>query len=265
MSLNQDPLPLEAVRLIDDVCDRFEAALQNSRSPRIEDYLSLADAARRPSLLRALLDVELEYRRAWGDRPSAEEYLGRFPQSDAVLSAFESACDDPADALAGDLLQLALANASGRRTDRLRIYCRGELVHTTTLAGPLELGRQRQGEAPPFTLTQGQREPRLVIAPLDETTISRRHLQLIPEEDDLVRVANLSRINPILFPNGRRLDAEQSESFPLMVEMTLGALFLRIDRPGHTDGSSGDLAAVEEPTQDIAAREPLRRRWWSRG
>jgi hypothetical protein len=135
----------------------------------------------------------------------------------------------------------------------------------------LELGRQRKDEATPFAVTRGECEPRLVIAPLDETTISRRHLRLIPEGENLVRVANLSQINPILFADGQRLDANQSEAFPLTLEMTLGALFLRIDRPGSSDDSSGsiDASAVDEPTQRLevnkAPRGILDRLWsWRR-
>jgi hypothetical protein len=260
MSSRLDSLPLDAVRRIDELCDEFETALQAGRAPRIEEYLPRLDEAHQPALLGALLEVELEYRRAWGERPSPEEYLPRLPCVHAVLAAFGTveAQSDEASVTEACLLQLALANASGRRTDRLRIYSRGTLVHTTTLIGPMELGRQRQGEAPPYAVTQGQHEPRLVIAPLEETTISRRHVRLIPEGDELVRVANLSQVNPILFPDGRRLEADQSEALPLTLEMTLGPLFLRIDRPGR----SGDSDPIEESqfTEEAAEASPPERR-----
>jgi hypothetical protein len=271
-SFDKEPLPLGAVRSIDQLCDRFEAALKARQSPQIEEFLSLADEAHRSALLEALLEVELEYRRAWGEQPSADEYLERFPDSTAVRSAFEQRAwttEAPGDEVC--LVQMALANASGRRIDRLRIYFRGSLVHTTTLSGALELGRQRQGEAPPFAVTQGQLEPRLVIAPLDETTISRRHLRLIPEGENHIRVANLSRVNPILFADGRRLEAEQSEAFPLTLEMTLGAMFLRIDRPSQSgdSGNATEVTASGERTERLDESEPprplLERLWnWGR-
>jgi hypothetical protein len=261
-SIDKGMLPLSAVREIDELCDRFEAALKSRQTPRIEEFLPLAEEAHRTALLEALLEVELEYRRAWGEHPAASDYTTRFPDSAAVLAVFEPEPGSTSEASARDvsLLQMALANASGRRTDRLRVYSRGALVHTTTLSGPLELGRQRQGEAPPFAITDGELEPRLVIAALDETTISRRHLRLIPEGANEVRVANLSQINPILFADGRRLDAQQSEAFPLTLEMTLGALFLRIDRPSPS-GDSGSIEPpeIQEPAQVGDVEQPPRR------
>jgi hypothetical protein len=255
-SSQQGSLSLEAVRRIDQLCDRFEAALQDRESPRIEDFLSQVDELHRPALLSALLGVELEYRRAWGEQPETREYLARFcDASTAVLTAFEEDARPLSDASEVCLLQVALANASGRRTDRVRIYSRGSLVHTATLSGPLELGRQRQGEDPPFALTPGQFEPRLVIAPLDETTISRRHIRLIPEEDNLVRVVNLSRVNPILFSDGRRLEAEQNDVFSLMLEMTLGPMFLRIDRPGEYD-EAAEAPLSEESSDRVPIQAP---------
>jgi hypothetical protein len=129
------------------------------------------------------------------------------------------------------LLQLAIANASGRRVDRLRLYYRGELVCTTVLHGPLELGRQQQGEAPPYARLAGEEGERLIVAPLQETTVSRHHAVLAPEGDDQLCVTNYSRVNPIRLTDGRRLEADQSEIVSLPVDLWLGAIFVRIDQP----------------------------------
>ncbi len=253
---------LEAVRRIDEACDRFEELLQRGDRPRIEGFLDAEPEPSRDSLLQALLDVELEYRRAWGEQPRADEYLARFPERrETVQAAFDGAAEPPLLAACSEdlrLLQMALVNASGRRADRLRVYYRGELVHTTLLCGVLELGRQRQGEAPPFAVIEGPETNRLVVAPLEETTVSRHHAMLLPEGDDAVRVTNLSQVNPILFPNGRRLQTGQSAAFPLTLEMTLGALFVRIDRPTAEPDASNEpheLASSEDATASRSVAE----------
>lgn len=74
---DQDSLPLEALAQIHDICNAFEQAFRAGLSPRIEDYLVKLNASQssRSALLLALLDIELELRRARGDRPTTEEYL----------------------------------------------------------------------------------------------------------------------------------------------------------------------------------------------
>ncbi len=232
------PISLDAVRRIDEACDQFEEDLRRGDRPRIEAYLDAEAPETRSALLQALLEVELEYRRAWGERPQIDEYLARFvDHHDAVQAAFANEAPPP-DLCSQDLclLQMALANASGRRTDRLRIYYQGELVYTTIVMGPVELGRQRQGEAGPYTTVEVPEGNRVIVAPLEETTVSRHHAFLMPDGDNAIRITNLSHVNPIIFPNGRRLKTNQSDVFPLMVEMSLGAVFVRIDRPLDVDG-----------------------------
>jgi serine/threonine protein kinase/formylglycine-generating enzyme required for sulfatase activity len=59
-----ESLPLDVQRQIDEVCQRFEAVLQEGRRPRIEDYLRDMQEPARPVLLRELLGLELHYRGA---------------------------------------------------------------------------------------------------------------------------------------------------------------------------------------------------------
>ncbi|MFO0959412.1 MAG: serine/threonine-protein kinase [Isosphaeraceae bacterium] len=75
---------------IDEAADRFEKQWQDGPvRPLIEHFLDEAPADRRAHLLEELLRVELELRRAAGERPAVDEYLVRFPDDDAaVASAF---------------------------------------------------------------------------------------------------------------------------------------------------------------------------------
>jgi WD40 repeat protein/tRNA A-37 threonylcarbamoyl transferase component Bud32 len=74
-----EPLPLP--RRIDQVCNRFEAAWQTG-TPRIEDFIEGWGEPERGALLRELVLIDLEYRRAQGEECRAEEYCARFPALD---------------------------------------------------------------------------------------------------------------------------------------------------------------------------------------
>ncbi|MBW3595900.1 MAG: hypothetical protein KY475_01340 [Planctomycetes bacterium] len=266
-----DLAPLEALRRIDRICDRYEESLQAGDRPPLEALLEAVDEPHRPPLLRALLEVELEYRRVWGEKPAADEYAARFPAyQEAIDAAFEPDAGDEPDLAADErcLVQMVLSQATGRRADRIRIYYRSQLAHTALLTGPVELGRQRQGEAPPFSFTSSQRGDRLIVAPLEETSVSRHHARLAPEGEDRIRVTNLSNVNPIVFADGRRLEFDQSESLPLNLEMTLGAVFVRIDRPG-VNGDNNLSATTpagsdEESSERNEVRPGLFKRLWGR-
>ncbi len=86
---------LSAQRRADEVCLRFEAAWKAHRSgpssaprPRPEDHLADAPEAARPLLLlRELLALDVAYRRQAGETPAVEDYLARFPDSEAAVRA----------------------------------------------------------------------------------------------------------------------------------------------------------------------------------
>src|SRR3954451_12666630 len=78
-------------------CDRGEAAWKQGRPPRIEDEMAGFPEQGRGELFRALLVLELTYRRSLGERPTVEEYRGRFPgHAEAAESAF---ADSPTSSL----------------------------------------------------------------------------------------------------------------------------------------------------------------------
>jgi tetratricopeptide (TPR) repeat protein len=83
------PLDVPLARQLDQVCDRFENAWRAGHRPRLEEFLGDATEPLRSELVRELVRLEMHYRGQAGDRPSAEEYEGRFPtDAELVRSVF---------------------------------------------------------------------------------------------------------------------------------------------------------------------------------
>jgi serine/threonine protein kinase len=75
------------VRLVDEVCDRFEAAWQAGQRPQLEDFVRGTVTLVQSTLLQELLAMGLAYRRRSGEQPDAEEYRRRFPDHVETISA----------------------------------------------------------------------------------------------------------------------------------------------------------------------------------
>jgi len=79
--------PAKLARRVDRLCDRFEAACQKGRRPRLERYLAEVPVTAQPELLRELLVLELEYRTKNGESPTLAEYHDRFPDHAELIDA----------------------------------------------------------------------------------------------------------------------------------------------------------------------------------
>ncbi len=121
--------PSGVTRAIDQVCNRFEGAWRAGQRPRLEEYLTALPQAQRPVLLRELLPIEIDYRRAAGEDGLADEYRVRFPELDAAWLASVLAEEPPP------------THGDGRRYRVLHFHARGGLgeVH---VAFDAELRRQ---------------------------------------------------------------------------------------------------------------------------
>lgn len=82
----QGPGSLAAARRIHAACERFEADWKARPRPRVEDYLGVPDDPDQPHLLEELAGLEIELRISLGERPSASEYLARFPRNATVIA-----------------------------------------------------------------------------------------------------------------------------------------------------------------------------------
>src|SRR5262245_30381592 len=74
-------------RRLQQVGDRFAAAWNAGRRPRIENLLLDLAEGERPLLLHQLLGVEIASRGRRGEKPTPQEYQQRFPQHAELIRA----------------------------------------------------------------------------------------------------------------------------------------------------------------------------------
>ncbi|MBI3468488.1 MAG: protein kinase, partial [Planctomycetes bacterium] len=82
---DQGPLPWSVQRLVDQACDRFEAAWRAGERPRIADYLADTPEPQRSVLLRHLLRLDVDYRILRGETPAPNDYQADFQAYAALI------------------------------------------------------------------------------------------------------------------------------------------------------------------------------------
>ncbi len=80
-------LPLDDLKQIDAVCDRFERSLQAGERPDLISFLAELSGPARARLLRELLVIEVEARCANGEHPNVAEYAAQFPENLSVVDS----------------------------------------------------------------------------------------------------------------------------------------------------------------------------------
>jgi adenylate cyclase len=111
----------------------------------------------------------------------------------------------------------------------LRIYDGEKLLHTADASGVVELGRQIRGEPGPFFSKMRGDVFRLVIAALEETTVSRRHVLLELLAFNQLRLANLSDRSPIFLPERKELKPGQTCELDLPSVLGVGPRTVRVE------------------------------------
>jgi eukaryotic-like serine/threonine-protein kinase len=77
--------PAEA-RLIDQICDRFEATRKSGQRPDVKQYLDGVAEPARSALLRHLLLLDLDYKRQTGSDPLTLDYQTQLPDDTALIN-----------------------------------------------------------------------------------------------------------------------------------------------------------------------------------
>ncbi len=87
----QQELSPEEIQRVDEICNSFVDAFIEGRQPNLEDHLGDTAEPMLSALLRELLILELEYRRASEETPEIDEYQTRFPDHAGLIEeAFRS-------------------------------------------------------------------------------------------------------------------------------------------------------------------------------
>ena len=138
---------------------------------------------------------------------------------------------------------------------QLRIYEQQRLVHTAEGTGTVELGRQAVGEPGPFAEVRDSGVRRVVIARLDEDTVSRKHVRLEPLADGRLRLTNLSQKLPVLLGTGSEAAPGMAIELGIPAMMVIGRRTIRIQ----TAEPAPPLLALPEATLPPLAGTPPRK------
>jgi serine/threonine protein kinase/tetratricopeptide (TPR) repeat protein len=137
-------------------------------------------------------------------------------------------CSELVDALRReskpDILRDTFPALDHRPPTRLRIevYREGRLIHADEIDRSIELGRQLDPREPLFTPLPGEGAHRLVVAPIEENTISRRQLLVEPLTFDRMRITNLAKVGRIQV-DGMPIDPGSTQELPLPCQMVVGS------------------------------------------
>jgi adenylate cyclase len=128
---------------------------------------------------------------------------------------------------------------------QIQVYDKQQLVFSTDLTGPAELGRQSAPEETVYSQHASSGRQRVVIARKEEKTVSRQHALLEPQADGSFRLTNLSAERPILLPDGGELGPKDSCALVADAVLTLGQKTIRLEG---RDSPSMSLQGLAEPT-----------------
>ncbi len=141
---------------------------------------------------------------------------------------------------------------------QVRVYENQQLLHTFECEGVVELGRQAEGESGPFRQKRDAGRARLVIAHLNEPSLSRKHVLIEPIAEDRFRITNLSSTQALYSLEGGEVKFQTSRELAAPVVLTLGKKTLRIQpAASSSEGLQALAEAVAPPGSSIVPRSSL--------
>ncbi|QDU88001.1 Adenylate cyclase 2 [Pirellulimonas nuda] len=136
---------------------------------------------------------------------------------------------------------------------QLKVFEAGRLVFTHVLAstGAIEIGRQRRDDPPPYHIGTAPGGARVVIAALEDTSVSRQHARVAFDAPGAVSLGNTSSNAEVRVQDGPLLGPGQTFTASLPVVFAVGSRVVRIEAATRDDG----LASLGRPT--MAPGQPV--------
>jgi adenylate cyclase len=135
---------------------------------------------------------------------------------------------------------------------QILVYDRQQKVFSDTFPGAVELGRQRDGKEGLYSSTRRDGErARLVVARLDEDTVSREHALVEPLPASKARISNLSAKVSIRLADGSELRAGNSTEVNLPTVIALGRKTIRLQLDDERVAPLRGLAEAPAPPGSI--------------
>ena len=111
---------------------------------------------------------------------------------------------------------------------QILVFDKQQKVYSDLFSGPIELGRQRDGREVLYSNRPDGDRARLVIARLDEDTVSREHALIEPLTGGRIRLTNRSAKVSIRFADGGELKAGACCELTLPTVIALGRKTVRL-------------------------------------
>jgi hypothetical protein len=234
---------------LDDVCDEFEAAWASGQEPQLDGYLGRVPSARQRSLAIEL--VEIDILRRWGHEDHSRRRSLPHYQNELASCLLEERdlqrlieCEYQARLEAGDnpkstnfeqygistsVIKTAIRNVRESVSwPVLRIVSNGETLIEIPLDLPVEVGRQRAQDPPPYKVVECNSHRRVVITRSSDASLSRHQLRV--ETHGLTKVAlqNTSRNRAVGLRGGEPLAAgdELVRALPVIIPLADQSIIL---------------------------------------
>ncbi len=130
----------------------------------------------------------------------------------------------------------------------LKIYHGNQLVFGDYLTGPLRVGRQEIGEREPYDFVETKYGRKLVIAGLQENTVSRNQGLIEPVSEGMIRIQNSSPNVDIETDTGQVCRHNESCETPIPVLLTIGDRSIRLEPVIEDQSSDSELQTLAQPT-----------------
>ena len=128
------------------------------------------------------------------------------------------------------------------------------VLFTGRYSGAIELGRQKEDEAGPFSVLRVDGWQRLIVAGKNDKRVSRQHIRLELVDDERLRVANISSKSSIRIDDDERIEAGEQRLLTMPARIMFGEISMTVLLQRDDDLHGQSFSFVGLP-QDIVPHE----------